>query len=126
MVGDYLDGLDAGVEGFRIGVVAEGFGHDNSQPESDAVVRAAVQRFTEAGAQVEEVSIPWHRHAFHIWNVIATDGAAYQMLDGNGYGLNADGLYDPEQMEYFAARRVEHADEMSETVKLVALCGHHA
>ena len=123
--GDYLDGLDAGIEGLRIGVVAEGFGHDNSQPESDAVVRDAVHRFTEAGAVVEEVSIPWHRHTFHIWNVIATDGAAYQMLDGNGYGLNADGLYDPEQMEYFSARRVEFADEMSETVKLVALCGHH-
>lgn len=124
-VGNYLDGLDDGVEGLRIGVVAEGFGHDNSQPESDAVVRAAVQRFTTAGAVVEEVGIPWHRHAFDIWNVIATDGAAYQMLDGNGYGLNADGLYDPEQMEYFAARRIGHADEMSDTVKLVALCGHH-
>lgn len=123
--GDYLSGLAAGVEGLRIGIVTEGFGHENSQPESDAVVRAAVERFTEAGATVEEVSIAWHRHAFHIWNVIATDGAAYQMLDGNGYGLNAEGLYDPEQMAYFASRRVEYADELSETVKLVALCGHH-
>ncbi|OZF32566.1 amidase [Rhodococcus sp. 14-2483-1-2] len=122
---DYTLGLDHGVEGLRIGVVTEGFGHESSQPAVDAAVRAAVQRFAEAGAVVEEVSIPWHRHAFHVWNVIATDGAAYQMLDGNGYGLNASGLYDPEQMAYFAGRRMEHADEVSETVKLVALCGHH-
>ncbi|MGB3370144.1 MAG: amidase [Rhodococcus sp. (in: high G+C Gram-positive bacteria)] len=124
-VGDYLSGLDGGVEGMRIGVVTEGFGHDSSQPEADSAVRAAVQRFAELGAVVEDVSIPWHRHAFHVWNVIATDGAAYQMLDGNGYGLNADGLYDPEQMAYFGSRRIEYADHLSETVKLVALCGYH-
>ena len=31
-----------------------------------------------------------------MWNVIATDGATNQMIDGNGYGMNAPGLYDPE------------------------------
>ncbi|OZC73953.1 amidase [Rhodococcus sp. 06-462-5] len=123
--GDYTAGLDSGVEGLRVGVVTEGFGHDNSQPAVDDTVRAAVRRFTGLGAIVDEVSIPWHRHAFHVWNVIATDGGAYQMLDGNGYGLNADGLYDPEQMAYFASRRLEYADALSETVKLVALCGYH-
>ncbi|OZF31266.1 amidase [Rhodococcus sp. 14-2496-1d] len=122
---DYTHGLDNGVTGLRIGIVTEGFGHESSQPEVDSAVRAAALRFTEAGAEVGEVSIPWHRHAFHVWNVIATDGAAYQMLDGNGYGLNAGGLYDPEQMAYFSERRRTHADELSETVKLVALCGHH-
>ncbi|MGX7696974.1 amidase [Gordonia polyisoprenivorans] len=122
---DYLSGLGDGVEGMRIGVVNEGFGHDVSEPEVDETVRAAVQGFTEAGAVVEEVSIPWHRDAFHVWNVIATDGGAYQMLDGNGYGLNAGGLYDPEQMAYFAKHRIEYADSLSETVKLVALCGYH-
>ncbi|RPA19870.1 amidase [Gordonia sp. OPL2] len=122
---DYLSGLDGGVTGLRIGVVAEGFGHDSSQVEVDDLVRAAAQRFRAVGATVEEVSIPWHRHAFHVWNVIATDGGAYQMLDGNGYGLNAGGLYDPEQMAYFAQQRIDRADDLSETVKLVALCGYH-
>ncbi|RPA64835.1 amidase [Gordonia oryzae] len=122
---DYLTGLDDGVTGLRIGVVSEGFGHEVSQPDVDDAVRAAVERFTEAGAVVEQTSIPWHRDAFHVWNVIATDGGAYQMLDGNGYGLNADGLYDPEQMAYFARRRIDYADDLSETVKLVALCGYH-
>jgi amidase len=124
-VDDYTARLDAGVEGLRIGIVTEGFGHASSQQEVDTAIRAAAHRFAEAGAVVEEVSIPWHLHAFHVWNVIATDGAAYQLLDGNGYGLNAEGLYDPEQMAHFGSRRIEHADESSETVKLVALCGHH-
>lgn len=122
---DYLSGLADGVQGLRIGVVAEGFGHDASQLEVDAVVQDAARRFADAGAIVEQTSVAWHRDAFHVWNVIATDGGAYQMLDGNGYGLNAGGLYDPEQMAFFAQHRIEHADELSETVKLVALCGHH-
>jgi amidase len=124
-VADYVGGLDAGVAGLRIGVVSEGFGHDTSQPEVDEIVRSAVGQFSAAGAMVESVEIPWHLNAFHVWNVIATDGGAYQMLDGNGYGLNATGLYDPEQMAYFARHRIEHADQLSESVKLVALCGHH-
>lgn len=123
--GDYLSQLDAGVEGMRIGVVEDGFGHPVSQRQVDEVVRAAALRFADAGATVDTVALPWHRNAFHLWNVIATDGAAYQMLDGSGYGLNVEGLYDPEQMAYFARRRVEVADELSETVKLVALCGYH-
>lgn len=124
-VGDYVSGLDAGVDGLRIGVVSEGFGHAASQDEVDDIVRSAAAQFADVGATVESVSIPWHLNAFHVWNVIATDGGAYQMLDGSGYGLNASGLYDPEQMAYFARRRVVHADELSESVKLVALCGHH-
>ncbi|ORL08274.1 amidase [Prescottella equi] len=125
VVDDYLARLGSGVEGLRIGVVDEGFGHPNSQPDVDGTVRAAVARFADAGAEVGSVSIPWHHHAFHVWNVIATDGGAYQMLDGNGYGMGVGGLYDPEQMAHFARRRVECADDLSETVKLVALCGHH-
>lgn len=125
VVDDYVSTLDTGIDGLRVGVVSQGFGHANSQREVDDAVRAAAHRFTEAGGVVDEVSIPWHLHAFHVWNVIATDGGAYQMLDGNGYGLNADGLYDPELMAYFAQHRIQHADALSETVKLVALCGHH-
>ncbi|WP_111510871.1 amidase [Mycobacterium kyogaense] len=124
-VGDYVSGLDAGVAGLRIGILAEGFGHAASQSEVDDIVRSAAERFSDIGAIVESVSIPWHLNAFHVWNVIATDGGAYQMLNGSGYGLNASGLYDPDQMAYFAQRRVVHADELSESVKLVALCGHH-
>ena len=43
------------------------------------------------------------------------------MVDGNGYGLNWKGLYDPEVMEHYGNQRHRRtADELSETVKLVA------
>ena len=74
-------------------------------PKWYEVVRAAARRFTDVGCTVAEISVPWHRDAIHVFNVIFADGATYQMLDGNGYGLAFDGLYDPELMEHFARRR---------------------
>jgi amidase len=124
---DYVAALELGAAGLRVGVVTEGFGFEGlSDPAVDDVVRAAAARFTEAGLTVEEVSIPWHRQAMHVWNVIATDGATAQMLDGNGYGRNWDGLYDPELIAHYGRRRAERFDALSDTVKLVALTGRHS
>ncbi len=47
-------------------------------------------------------------------------------FDGNGYGLGVDGLYDPELMAYFAARRPANADQLSNIVKATALCGRYS
>jgi amidase len=124
---DYVAALGADPAGLRVGVVTEGFGIlDVSEPGVDRAVRSAASRLSEAGIDVTEISIPWHRHGLDVWNVIATDGAAYQMLDGNGYGLNWEGLYDPELIAHYGVGRVRHADQLSETVKLVALCGGYS
>ncbi len=124
---DYDADSEGGVQGLRIGVVSEGFGHEGlSQPAVDAAVRACVERLRDAGAEVEEVSVPWHRHGMAIWNVIATDGATAQMIEGNGYGYNAHGWYDPDLMAHYGAQRLERADDFSVTTKLVALGGGHS
>ena len=122
---DYLAALTGDVAGLRIGILTEGFGQRFSVPEVDEVVRSAARRFTEIGCSVGEISVPWHLDAMHVFNVIITDGATYQMLDGNGYGLGADGLYDPELMAHFARQRVAEADRLSSTIKMTALCGHY-
>ena len=123
---DYLAGLDGGVSGLRVGVVAEGFGIPGlSQPGVDEAVRAAVRALESAGAAVSEISIPWHRDGLHVWNVIATEGATGQMIDGNAYGMNSPGLYDPELVAHYAKSRREHAAEMSDSLKLTALCGRY-
>jgi amidase len=125
--GGYLDELDAGVAGLRIGVLTEGFGLPGlSQPGVDDVVRAAVARLAAAGADTREVSVPWHRDATHLWAVIGTDGAFGQMLEGNGYGMNVPGRYDPELIAHFMRGRREHAAEMSVTLKLTTLLGRYS
>src|SRR6266700_5141493 len=73
---DYVAALNQDVTGLRAGLVSEGFGiPDLSEERVDQAVRAAADRLREAGMRVADVSIPWHRHAMHVWNVIATDGA---------------------------------------------------
>jgi amidase len=124
---DYLADLGAGVAGLRIGVVTEGFGIPGlSQPGVDEAVRTAIAALATAGAVVSEITIPWHRDGLHVWNVIATDGATSQMIDGNGYGMNSSGLYDPELIAHYAQGRRERAAEMSESLKLTALLGRYA
>jgi amidase len=108
-------------------VLREGFAIPGaSQPGVDETVRAAIARLAAAGAAVTEVSVPWHRDAPHLWAVIGTDGAFGQMLEGNGYGMNVPGLYDPELIDWFARGRREHAAEMSVNLKLTTLLGRYS
>jgi amidase len=124
---DFLTGLEAGAAGLRIAVVSEGFGIPGlSQPGVDEAVRAAIRTLETAGGSVHEISLPWHRDGLHVWSVIATDGATNQMIDGNGYGMNAPGLYDPELIGHYARGRREHGAQMSESLKLTMLCGRYA
>jgi amidase len=124
---DYLAALDAPTRGMRVGVVPEGFGiPELSDPGVDEAVRAAIGRLAAAGLDVEEVSVPWHLDAMHVWNVIATEGATAQMIDGNAYGMNWKGLYDPELIAHYGRQWRERSAQFSETVKLVVLAGRYA
>src|SRR4051795_9396507 len=57
----YREALGGGAGGLRIAVVEEGFGHSQSMPQVDAIVREAAGRFGGLAATVETVSIPMHR-----------------------------------------------------------------
>ena len=124
---DFLTGLEGGAAGLRVAVVAEGFGIPGlSQPGVDETVRAAIRTLETAGAAVSEISRPWHRDGLHVWSVIATDGATNQMIDGNAYGMNPPGRYDPELIAHYAKGRADHGGEMSESLKLTMLCGRYS
>jgi amidase len=123
---DYVAALGSPPDGLRIGIVTEGFGTPVSDAGVDDAVRGAVERLRGAGLAVDEVSVPWHTDAMHVWNVIATEGATAQMVDGNAYGRNYFGLYDPELIEYYGRQWRERAERFSRTVKLVLLAGRSA
>jgi amidase len=120
---DYVAAIARGAEGLRIGVVTEGFAQANSEQGVNDAVRSAVDTLTGAGLTAEEISVPWHLHGAKIWDVIAVEGPAVQMVDLNGYGMNWKGLYDPEIIEYYGNRWREDGSRFSETVKLVLLTG---
>jgi amidase len=123
----YLEALDGGASGVRVGVLTEGFGIPGlSQSGVDSAVRAAISTLSGLGASVRDVSVPMHRDGVHLWGVIGTDGAFGQMLEGNGYGMNVPGLYDPELIEHFARGRREHAASMSVTLKMTTVLGRYS
>lgn len=123
---DYVAAIARGAEGLRIGVVSEGFAQANAEQGVNDAVRAAVDTLVGAGLSAEEVSIPWHLHGAKIWDVIAVEGPTAQMVDGNGYGLNWKGLYDPEVIEFYGNQWRQDGSQFSETVKLVLLTGRYA
>ena len=123
---DYLAAVAQDARGLRVGVLSEGFGQDNSTAEVDGTVRAAAGALRDAGLVVEDVSVPWHLHGARIWDVVATEGATAQMVDGNGYGMNWDGLYDPEVVAHYGRQWRDDGSRFSETVKLVLLAGRSA
>ena len=123
---DYAVGMNDGIEGLSVGVVAEAFGWEGlSDPDSDSMVEAAAGRLADCGARVETISIPEHRDAIHVWNVIATEGAMWQMIRGNGYGMNYRGLFEPEVMEQSMRGWRDNAHLTSMTLKFVMLCAEY-
>ncbi len=118
--GRYTEALTSGVAGLRIGVVKEGFGHPNSEPDVDLRVRDAAKRFAELGATVAEVSIPMHLSGPAVWAGIRGDGAAITLLEMHGVGLGHEGLYLTSLNE--AAKRCDrNADRFADTLKVASI-----
>jgi amidase len=121
----YTKRLTGDARGLRIGIVKEGFGLPNSQPDVDATVHQAAQNLARAGAELSDVSIPLHRDGIHIWNAIAVEGATMFMVAGNSMGTNWKGHYITSLLDFYGRSRRARANDLSETVKLVILLGQY-
>jgi len=91
-VPDYLDGLDDGVAGLRVGVIEGTFGEGVDPGVGDSV-RAAVDRLAALGAEVGEVRLPHADHALSAYYLIAPSEASSNLAryDGVRYGFRAPG-----------------------------------
>jgi amidase len=123
-VDKYTAALGRGASRLRIGVVKEGFGHDNSEADVDASVRAAAEKFRALGATVDEISIPMHLAGPAIWTPIAVEGLTNQMMKGNGMGTGWKGLYTTSLLDYHANWRTR-ADELSDSLKVCMFIGEY-
>jgi amidase len=118
--GRYTEALDGGVKGLRIGVVKEGFGHPNSEPDVDAHVREAARRFANLGAVVEDISLPAQAQGVAIWAAIRGDAACVTLLEMNGAGINHEGLYVTSLMDKAMGWR-QRADDFADTIKIASI-----
>jgi aspartyl-tRNA(Asn)/glutamyl-tRNA(Gln) amidotransferase subunit A len=96
---DYADGLDAGIDGLRVGVVREAFG-EGVEPGVRASVRAAIDRLDGLGASVGEVSLAHADYALSAYYLIAPSEASSNLAryDGVRYGLRVGGDDSVEMM----------------------------
>ena len=124
-VDTYTKALGGSVAGMKIGVVKEGFGHPQSEAVVDKLVRGGAAKLKEMGATVEEISIPWHITGMAVWSAIASEGATWQMMNGNSHGLNWKGLYVTSLIDAHSAWK-SRADELSDTLKTTILFGQYA
>jgi amidase len=127
-LGDYMAALGGGAKGLKIAILREGFGHptqDPRGPATDAKVRDAIAEFKALGACVDEVSIPMHYDAPHIWTGVILEGAAEMMIKGFAMGNNWMGYYTTSLQQAFARGWTAKPDHVSETVKLVLLLGEY-
>ncbi|MEO3416122.1 amidase [Roseovarius sp. CAU 1744] len=123
-VDDYTKALDRGVKGMKIGVLKEGFSAANLMPGIADAVKEAAETFRGLGATVEEISIPDHLLAAAIWVPIALEGLQWQMMQGNGMGMNWKGAYDVGLVDHHAGWR-QNADDLSESLKISMLLGQY-
>ncbi len=122
VVHPYTQMLDGGVEGLRIGMLREGFGAVNSEPDVDAKVRAASRRFADLGAHIEEVSVPMHLDSVALWLPIGLGGVTQTLFWGDGFGSGRPDLYVTSLMDEHRKWR-QRADGLSENGKLLLLLG---
>ena len=116
-VPDYMDGIDAGVDGLRVGVLAEAFG-EGVEDDVATSVRAAVDRLANAGARVSETSLPHAEHALSAYYLIAPSEASSNLAryDGVRYGLRVEGEDSIEMM--FRTRGAGFGPEVKRRIML--------
>ncbi|WP_136661610.1 amidase [Nitratireductor sp. XY-223] len=120
----YTEALNRGCSGLRIGVLKEGFGRPESEADVDGKVEAALDRFRELGARVEEVSVEEHYFAADLWTAITVEGLQDHMMHGNCGGTNYRGLFLPSMIDQAAGWR-HRADELSHSLKVCMFLGEY-
>lgn len=95
----YVDALDGGVEGLRVGVVRDFMG-EGAAPGVRAAVTGAIDRLAALGAEVVEVSLPHAEYGLPAYYLIAPSEASANLsrYDGVRYGLRVDAPSTPEMM----------------------------
>ena len=92
-VPDYEAALTGDIRGLRIGVPREYFGAAGMEPAVEATVRAAIDKLTELGAEVVEISLPHTSYALPAYYIIAPAEASANLAryDGVRFGQRLDG-----------------------------------
>lgn len=116
--------LETEATDITIGVLEEGFVHDESETAVNETVRGALEQFADDGAEIRSVSVPMHLDGPAIWNGIGAEATA-ATINAEGTGQFGKGYYDTQLMDAFGNARRAHADDYLATVKLMLILGEY-
>ncbi len=87
---DYTKALTGDIKGLRLGIPKEYFG-DDLDPAVDAALRQGIKTLEDAGATVEECSLPLTSYALAVYYIIAPSECSTNLsrFDGVKYGFSA-------------------------------------
>jgi len=118
----YEESLDGDVSSLSIGVLEEGFDRPGSDDAVLETVHEAIDTLDDAGASVEETSVPMHADADAIHSVCTAEGLLDAML-GEGLGHGWKAWYNQSWIESFGKFRRAQADDFPAILKLLLLMG---
>jgi len=110
--------LGRGVDGLRVGVIAELAGAEGIAPDVARALEGAAEALSSAGAKVEEISVPSVTYGLSAYYMIAPAEASSNLAryDGVRYGLRMPGQ-DVTEM-YMATRSAGFGPEVKRRVML--------
>ncbi len=116
---DFAAGLDAGIEGMRVGLVEEWLSTEGVQPGVRDSVRAAVDRMERLGASVDTVALPHAEYALSAYYLIAPAECSSNLAryDGVRYGYRWPGAATVEEMN-LKTRGAGFGDEVKRRIML--------
>lgn len=71
------------LDGFKVGVLKEGFEHPLVDPRTKTLVCTAAKNLAHLGATVDEVSLPEHTHGPALWTVLSRIAGTQTLLGHN-------------------------------------------
>jgi amidase len=122
--GDYTGALGGSLAGVRVGLLREGFGQPDGEPDVDGSVRAAAGALAALGAEVVEVSVPEHLLGPALWTPIAIEGLTQTVLYAQGFPAGRPDLYPTAMVDHLWANR-HRVDELPPNVKLFTMLSEH-
>ena len=110
----------------RIALIREGFGWEKiSEQVVDKKVRDAAFSFQDMGEKVNEVSIPIHRDAIHVWSALCTEGIWSNVVRPHGLEHHWCGVYDVNLIENWSRALKSKGNKLAETAKMIGILGDY-
>ncbi len=118
----YTQALGQGLQGLRVGVLAEGFAQPGACAQLNALVRRAAAAMQKLGASVEDVTMPLHLLAPALCRPILVEGSIRTMFRDDAFGTGRHDIYPVDLMDRFRGWST-HTQALSESVRINLIAG---